>query len=108
MEIAHSIRRSVRFTVPENTNACLAFTFSFFSPIAAGGAITIGNFKLKRLAVSGYSFDEGTYYVPVSDKKNVKAFKLFLQISRGGKNGEHGETGEIEMIVPTPSNGPED
>jgi prepilin-type N-terminal cleavage/methylation domain-containing protein len=108
MENAHSIQRSVRFTVPEDINACIAFTFSFFSPIAAGGSNTIGNFKLKRLAASGYNFDESTYYVSVADKKNVKAFKLYLQIARGGKNGEHGETGEIEMVIPTPSNGPED
>ena len=116
MEDAYSIKRTVRFSVPEKVEACVAFTFSFFSPVAAGGSITISNFKLTRVATSNYKFDKDKFFVPKADKKNVKAFKLKLKIGRGGSGKvnaetgqvEVGESGEVEMVIPTPSNGPKD
>jgi hypothetical protein len=103
IEDANTVKRTVRFSVPESVNACIAFTFSFFSPVAPGGSITIGNVKLNKVATSNYEFSNSTFFVPKADKKNVKAFKLKLQISRGV-----GETGRIDMVIPTPSNGPKD
>ncbi len=103
MEEVHGVQRTVRFSVPENVNACVAFTFAFFSPIAASGSITIGNFKLNKVATSNYQFNDSDYFVSKADKKNVKAFKLKLQITRGV-----GETGRVDMVIPTPSNGPKD
>ena len=42
-----------------------------------------------------------------SDKQNVKALKLILQVKRGGvSENDAGETGEVSLVVPVPSNGP--
>ena len=104
-------KRTMRFTVSEQIeDVCLAFTFSTYSPLAGTGSVTISNLKLRKIAGSSYTFGEGSS-LKVIDKRNVKAFKLRLQIGRGGKNDptdnkdKPGETGEIELVVPTPSNG---
>ena len=105
-------KRTMRFTMPAPVNnACLTFTFASFSPLVSQGNVTIENLKLKKVASSNYSFEtafDASAAANRKEKKNVKAFKLKLQISRGGKDGKKGETGEIEMVVPTPGNGPRD
>ena len=107
--------RSMRFTVPETvSNVCLAFTFACYSPLVSRGAVSIKNLKLKKIPSSNYTF--GNNYPTdgfkpeenINDKQSVKALKLKLQVSRGAKNGGSGETGNVELIVPTPSNGPRD
>ncbi len=99
-------KRAMRFTVPDTLkNQCLAFTFSTYSPKAAEGTVTISNLRLRRVASSTYNFNPSVS-LPIKDKKNVKALKINLQIARGDKNP--GETGEIEVVIPTPSNGPRD
>ena len=104
-----NLKRAMRFTVQDTVRgACIAFTFSMFSPLAARGNITIESLKLEKIASSGYVFDENVTNVPVVDKKNVKALKLNLEISRGRKGDGKGETGEVEIVIPTPSNGPRD
>lgn len=106
-------KRAMRFTVPDTLkNQCMAFTFSTYSPKAAEGTVTISNLKLRRVASSIYNFNS-SITLPIKDKKNVKALKMSLQIARGGKKDQSGvmragETGEIEMVIPTPSNGPRD
>lgn len=107
-----STKRVMRFSVPENIDSvCLAFTFACYSPLATKAKLKIRNLKVKRIAGQNYRFDNAHPYNPEShknDKKNIKALKLNLQIARGGKNGQHGETGDVEMVVPIPSNGPTD
>ncbi|SHL01963.1 prepilin-type N-terminal cleavage/methylation domain-containing protein [Fibrobacter sp. UWT2] len=97
--------RTMRFTVPQKIeNVCMAFTFATYSPLAGSGTVTISNLKLKRIAGSNYVFDPAIT-IPTVDKKNVKAFKIELEVGRGGKNGHAGETGHIDIVVPAPSNG---
>ncbi len=99
--------RVMRFTVPDTVeNACIAFTFAFYSPLASQGAITIKDLRLYRLP---YLMADGSLgEVPIKEKQNVKAMKLLLEVARGGKNDEKGETNVIEIVIPTPSNGPSD
>ena len=103
-------KRHMRFSVPVNMDTvCLAFTFACYSPKAAQAQLKIKNLTINEVA--GVNYDFSTAYNPEahkSDKKNIKALKLKLQVARGGKAGLVGETGEIEMVVPTPSNGPKD
>lgn len=100
---ANNVKRTMRFSVPTKVeNACIAFTFSFFSPLVADGTITISDFRLNKVAGTTYSFNPATTSVPTADKKNVKAFRLRLQVKRNG------ESGETTLVIPTPSNGPTD
>ena len=107
-----SRKRYMRFTVPADIDTvCLAFTFASYSPNASQARLKIKDLKIKKIAGINYEFDKDNPYnaeAHKNDKRNIKALKLSLQIARGGKNGEHGETGEIDMVIPTPSNGPSD
>ena len=101
--------RAMRFTVPDTLkNMCLAFTFAIYSPafVTNDGTVTISNLKLRQVATSTYDFSNAIL-LP-KDRKNVKALKLNLEIARGVKNGQRGETGNVEIVVPAPSNGPRD
>ena len=100
---ANNVKRTMRFSVSKPVvNACIAFTFSFFSPLAANGTLIVSDFRLKKVAGSTYSFSPSTTSVATVDKKNVKAFQLRLQVKRNG------ESGDVTLVVPTPSNGPSD
>ena len=105
--------RSMRFTVANTIeNVCLAFTFASYSPIVASGKIKLKDVALKKIPSSSYVFEENDA-IAVADKKNVKALKLELRIGHGGKKDadgadQPGETGEVEMVIPIPSNGPRD
>lgn len=106
---ANNIDRTMRFTVPDTVKkVCLAFTFAIYSPVVAGGKLTISNLRLKRIPTSNYKFDETVHNVPIKDKKNVKALRLILAVKRGVKNGGSGETGNVDIVIPIPSNGPRD
>jgi type II secretory pathway pseudopilin PulG len=95
-------RRVMRFTVPEEIDdVCIAFTFSFYSPLAHDGTLTIENLRLRKVAAATYEFNEG-YSPAIKDKKNVKAFRLVLAIHNNG------EVGSDTLVIPTPSNGPSD
>jgi hypothetical protein len=101
-------KRSMRFTVPEQVdNVCLAFTFAFYSPLVSLGHITIKDLRVNQVASANYKFNG---FNPEAgnnkkEKKNVKALKVRLQISRGAKNGGKGETGDVDLVIPIPSNG---
>jgi prepilin-type N-terminal cleavage/methylation domain-containing protein len=104
-------KRTMRFTVPERIdNVCLAFTFACFSPMVSQGKVTIKNLKVSMVPSSNYKFDgfDPEAGTNKKEKKNVKALKLRLQVSRGAKNNGKGETGEVDLIVAIPSNGPRD
>jgi hypothetical protein len=101
-------RRVMRFTVPEHVaSVCLAFTFAFYSPLVASGMVTIKDLKVTQVATANYKFDgfDSEASSNIKEKKKVKALKLRLKISRGAKNGGSGETGEVDLIIPIPSNG---
>ncbi|WP_298770279.1 type II secretion system protein [uncultured Fibrobacter sp.] len=103
---ANGYKRTMRFSVPDTVkNACMAFTFSTFSPTAASGTVSISDLKLIKVASSMYKFDPTLTYVKKIDKKNVKAFQLRLKIKRGGQDLKKGESGEATLVVPVPSNG---
>lgn len=100
---AKSIERRMRFSVGHtDVNACLVFTFSFYSPVVASAKFDITNLQLRVIGAATYEFDKDVTYVAPKYKKDVKAFRLRLQVKRNG------ESGETTLIIPTPSNGPTD
>ena len=99
---AKDIMRKMRFSVKSPVNACLAFTFSYYSPTAASAPVVISNVKLRVVESAVYKFDKNVTSVATKYKKNVKAFQLQLKVKRNG------ESGEASLVIPTPSNGPTD
>lgn len=93
--------RRMRFSskiAEDETDVCIAFTFATFSPLVGAGIISISNLKVMKIADDNYSFVPN--YVPdVVDKPFVRAFKLELQLNRKG------ESGEVDLVIPVPSNG---
>lgn len=111
MSVTGSGIRRMRFHVPRDVNnVCLSFTFALYSPLVSQGTITIKNLKLNKVASSDYSFSNPPFDAESNktEKKNVKALKLELQVSRGSKNGGKGETGDASLVIPIQSNGPRD
>ncbi|MBR6833653.1 MAG: type II secretion system protein [Fibrobacter sp.] len=102
--------RKMRFTVPQKIeHVCLAFTFACYTPLVANGRITISDLALKKVETANYFFDySDSKEFSIKDKAKVKAFRLQLQVSRGARNGASGETGDVDLIIPTPSNGVRD
>ncbi|SHK53628.1 type II secretion system protein J [Fibrobacter sp. UWB12] len=101
-------KRVMRFTVPEHIEkVCLAFTFAFYSPLVSSGLVTIKDLKVSQVATANYKFSgfNSEASSNIKEKKKVKALKLKLQVSRGAKNGGKGETGDVDLIIPVPSNG---
>ena len=95
--------RSMRFSVAKKVeNACIAFTFACYSPLASQGKVSISNLKLTKVPSANYSFEEYDFNAHKKDKQNVKAFLLKLNIKRSG------ESGQAEFVIPAPSNGPHD
>ena len=106
---ADNIERVMRFSVSDSVKkVCLAFTFAVYSPVVGNGSLTISDLKVKRGLRSYFRFDENKKELPIQDKKNVKAMKLLMSVKRGVKNGGKGETGNVELVIPIPSNGPRD
>jgi len=90
--------RKMRFSVPKTIEGvCLAFTFASYSPVAANGQVVISDLTLKKLDTSNYQFSEKNF--SKENKERVKAFRMKLRIARAG------ETGDVDIVVPTPSNG---
>lgn len=87
--------RYFEFSFPEEvTNACLTFTFAFYSKYAANGALSISALSVFPRDESGYDFDS-----PGTNPRYHKAFKYRLVTNVGG------ESTVIEKFVPTPNNG---
>ena len=99
---AKEIERKMRFSVGSPVNACLAFTFSYYSPAAASAPVVLSDLKLRVVESAVYRFDKNETSVETRYKKNVKAFQLRLSVKRNG------ESGEATLVIPTPSNGPTD
>lgn len=99
-------KRSMRFSVPERIeNVCLAFTFAFYSPLSSMGHIIIQDLKVSKVASANYKFNGFSLKNNIKEKKNVRALKLRLTVSRGGRNNGKGETGDVNLVIPIPSNG---
>ena len=93
--------RHMRFMTKDTIkDVCMAFTFAMFSPIASTGNIRISEVKLRKIASSNYKFTDEA--ISTIDKKNVKAIRIELAVSKNGENGA--ET----IFIPIPSNGPRD
>ncbi|GBU24878.1 hypothetical protein R83H12_01513 [Fibrobacteria bacterium R8-3-H12] len=102
---ANSIRH-FEFSVPANTNACVGITAVFYSDkIANSGTLDIWEFRVYRTE-NVYYFPEPPY-TPTnnSEKASVKAFKLDLEIEKGGNGQKRGETNKVTTIIPIPNNG---
>jgi len=94
--------RKMRFVTSDSVkNVCLAFTFALFSPVAYSGNINITDVRLRKIPSSTYQFFNDST-PSIADKKNVKALKMELVVSKNGENGVE------KAIIPIPSNGPRD
>ena len=91
--------RVMRFsTKKEDLQACVAFTFAFFSPTVNMGHFSISNLQVRLAGEMNYVFDKN--YVPaIKDKKNVRAFKVDFVVKKNG------EAGNASVVIPAPSNG---
>lgn len=100
---AASPLRTMRFA-PTTTvkNLCMAFTFASYSPLAGSAGISIGSLQLNKVESANYEFDESFIASSALDRRNVKAFRLDLQVKKSN------EAGEISLVVPVPGNGPRD
>lgn len=97
--------RRIRFSLPRaakstaaTVEACVAFTFAFYSPLAAAASVTLSNVQVNEITEMSYSIPENAV-LDVSAKKMVKAFEVNLVVK---KNGEGGRS---SLVVPVPSNG---
>jgi len=118
----------------ENLKVCTMLTFSFYSPTARKGKLVFRDFKVYKKQTGTYHFvkEENNYdegfakeYAAVpsntpaklSQKRNVKAFELLLEIDRNGEvagtysKGSVGTKGNSDfkgptgMAIPVPNNG---
>jgi len=87
--------RYFEFSFREQTQACLTFTFSFYSSHAAEGYLVLSNIGIFPRDEASYDFSVD----PDTDKDLHKAFKLDLNVNN------RGEITEIKRLIPTPNNG---
>ncbi len=94
--------RSMRFSINEDGDGpkkgCIAFTFAFYSPTVSQGSFTINNMVVRKVVDADYTFED-EYQPNVFDRKNVRAFRIKLDVVKGRENGH------VEMVIPVPSNG---
>lgn len=86
--------RYFEFSFREQAQACLTFTFSFYSSHAAEGYLVLSNVGIYPRDEASYNFTD-----PGTDKDQHKAFKLDLSVNN------RGEITEIKRLIPTPNNG---
>ena len=95
--------RKFRFSVnTQVVDACMAFTFAIYSPIATKGSVTFRDVALKKVQTSGFNFDDEDYTPRDIDKKNIKGLLLKVVVNNLG------EGSSIRQVIPIPSNGPRD
>lgn len=102
-EMAGEVRREFRFSVEHSIDdACIAFTFAFYSPLVSSGKMTISSLKVRKVMDANYTFDPNFKLdspKDIPDKKLVHAFQIHLEVSK------HGEKGSVRQVVQTPNNG---
>lgn len=85
--------RTMQFSSKNNDfEACLVFTFAFYSPTVNMGNLVISDLKVTHVV-------EMATVSNMSDKKNVRIFNVDLVIKRNG------EAGAASISIPVPSNG---
>lgn len=95
--------RTFRFSVKtQAADACMAFTFASYSPIAASGTVTFREVALKKVESSNFDFEDEDYMPQIGDKKNIKALLVNVAVKRNG------EGATVRQVIPIPSNGPKD
>lgn len=93
----HTIRFSSSVAAATGTEACLAFTFVFYSPTVSMGRVTIRDLLVKRYS---QEFDFVTGYVPtVNEKKSVRGIQFEIVVKKNK------ESGSSTVVVPIPGNG---
>jgi len=121
-EVAN-INQYFEFSVPGNvSNACVAFTFAFYSGSPNfgphKGRVRIKDFELLHKKDEAYEFvrEEDANYSAYLDnfenKKNVKAFELILEVERGKEVGSTRKCWKREgndvcggYVISVPNNG---
>jgi len=116
--------RRAEFSLENDTTACVALTFAFYSPNARKGRLQFSEFRVFHVNTKAFHFPkEGEAdYDPnygteafadvkerIRQKENAKAFQLILETSKGktGKD-EKTRTSSAEgngMVILTPNNG---
>jgi prepilin-type N-terminal cleavage/methylation domain-containing protein len=104
------INQYFEFSVSNDVpNACVAFTFAFYSGTNTigphKGKLQIRDFELLHKKDEAYEFvRDGSSY----DKKNVKAFELILEVSKRNEVGSTRKPRDGEVggyVIPVPNNG---
>jgi type II secretory pathway pseudopilin PulG len=105
---AGKTQRSFDFSFPVDvTNACIAITAAFYSPLVYEGSLLFKNFKVTKKTDRVYHFDTSsvstTSTLPGIDAKPlVKAFQLVLGVEKGNAKPE---TTLVVTTIPVPNNG---
>ncbi len=123
---ANDINQYFEFSVPNDVEkACIAFTFAFYSGTEDigphKGSLKIQDFELSHKKDEAYTFAD--IYDPTADnydpvyatesdganklknKKNVKAFRLILEVNKRGEVASTRNINQGGYIIPTPNNG---
>lgn len=80
------------------TAGCVTFTVSLFSPTVSLQPISLTNIRVRLINDGNYTFDAA--YTPLTvDKKNVKAFRIEMKVTKNG------EGTNAQVVIPVPSNG---
>jgi prepilin-type N-terminal cleavage/methylation domain-containing protein len=118
--VANTINRYAEFSLDTDMTACIALTFSFYSPQAHNGTLSFQDFRVirktdeafhfLRLGDAGFSENYGTEdRMPIAtrilEKNNAKAFEMILEVERSGEISRTASNGANGMIILTPNNG---
>lgn len=95
---ANQIIRHFKFSVREDTTACIGITAAFYSD-AAKGHLDINNLTVTRLKDNVYHFVQGYTTSNAKEKAQVKAFELSLNVKKKD------EINRVITVIPVPNNG---
>jgi len=98
---SEKMQRHFNFSVPNDTNACIAITAAFYTE-AYKGSLEFKNFKISRNTDKVYHFDpnfKSTTAFTNSQKADVKAFELIVGIKKKD------EMNRVITVIPVPNNG---
>jgi len=122
---AASKPRYAEFTAKDAIAAnrvCVALTFSFYSPRASRGKLRFSDFKVYKKPTGAYHFvkESNNYEInfakvhateddntsaKLSNKRNVKAFELLLEIDWNGEIAGSYSKESTGIAIPVPNNG---
>jgi hypothetical protein len=93
-----SVEFSTKTTID---NACIAFTFALYSPLASKGSLHFQNFRVLRKTDEAFHFAN----LDTLQKENAKAFEMILEVERKGEKASTRSDNGNGMIILTPNNG---